>query len=317
MKAPEAIFELGLNHLGDAHRAYRMIDILCAQGATHITIQAAVDFSTITRDTASIKTIQPNYLSLEEVIAIVKHGQSTGVVMGVTVLNPEYVEPFVAAGVSFFKILSSDLTYTQLHIAVAHTGLPCYLSTGLATIEDITRALDLIHTTEPTADIHLIHTVLKIPTPATMLNLNNIPFLIGKYHLPVAYGQHSDIHDALPAAIAAGAETVFVYVAEEMSPALPDGPHAIVCSGAGILLKKLAQVRLMMGVTERILSTEEQERRISIRRSIVAAKPLTYGEPITMGKITFKRPGTGYAPWDATQVVGTPAKKDYLQDEDI
>lgn len=314
---PEAVFELGLNHMGDVGRAIRMVDTLRAQGATHITIQAAVDVATTTRDVAAIKAVQPNCLSLKDVIAVIEYGESVGVFMGVAVLNSEYVESFVAAGASFFKVLSSDLTYTQLHIAVARTGLPCYLSTGLGTLEDITRALGLIRAAEPRADVRLIHTVLKIPTPIMMLNLNNIPFLIGKYNIPVAYGQHSDAHEALPLAIAAGAETVFVYVAEEMSPLLPDGPHAVLCRDVGTLLEKLAQVKVMMGTTERTLSTEEQVRRISIRRSIVAATALKKGEPITTEAIGFKRPGTGLASWDVAQVVGTPAKKDYLPDEDV
>lgn len=317
MKEPEAIFELGLNHMGDVTRACRMVDILLAQGATHITIQAAIDFATTTRDVATVKTVQPNCLRLEEVITVLEHGRSAGAVMGVAVLDPDHVSAFVKAGASFFKILSSDLTFTPLHIAVARTGLPCYLSTGLTTLDDITRAIGLIREAVPDADIRLIHTVLQVPTPATMLNLNNIPSLIEKFNMPVAYGQHSDLHEALSLAIAAGAETVFVYVAEELSPSLPDGPHAILCSDAHALIGKLAQVRVMMGAKERVLNAEEQERRISIRRSIVAAQPIIKGDTITMEKIAFKRPGTGYAPWDASQVVGSVAIKDYAPDEDI
>lgn len=317
MKESEAIFELGLNHMGDVKRACRMADTLLAQGATHITIQAAIDFATTTRDSATVKTVQPNCLSLEEVITVLEHGRSAGAVTGVAILDPSHVDPFVKAGASFFKILSSDLTFTQLHIAVARTGLPCYLSTGLTTLDDITRAIGLIRDAAPKADIRLIHTVLQVPTPAAMLNLNNIPFLIEKFGIPVAYGQHSDIRDALSLAIAVGAETVFVYVAEELSPSLPDGPHAVVCSDVRALLEKLAQVRTMMGAKERVLTAGEQERRISIRRSIVAARPIAKGDTITVEKIAFKRPGTGHAPWDATRVIGSVAEKDYVQDEDI
>ncbi len=317
MKEPEAIFELGLNHMGDKKRACRMIDMLLAQGATHITIQAAIDFATTTRDSATVKAVQPNCLNLKEVVAVLEYGRSAGAIMGVAILDPEHVEPFVRAGASFFKVLSSDLTFTPLHLAVVRIGLPCYLSTGLATLDDIAYAIGFVREAVPKADIRLIHTVLQVPTPAAMLNLNNIPFLIEKFGIPVAYGQHSDIRDALSVAIAIGAETVFVYVAEELSPSLPDGPHAIVCSDARALLEKLAQVRIMMGARERILTDGEQERRISIRRSIVTARSIAKGETITAGKIAFKRPGTGHAPWDAERVIGSVAEKDYAPDEDI
>lgn len=316
MKAPEAIFELGLNHMGDVGRAIRMVDVLLAQGATHITIQAAIDLSTITRDPAS-KAMESNCLSLEDVVAVVEHGRDVGAVMGVAILDPDHVKAFIQAGAGFFKVLSSDLTYTQLHSAVARTGLPCYLSTGLATFEDIARAVELIRSEESKADIRLIHTVLQIPTPAPMLNLNNIPALIEEFNVPVAYGQHSDIQDALLAATAVGAETVFVYVAEELSPALPDGPHAMLCSDVKALLEKLNRTRTMMGTKERNVSQEDVKRSISIRRSIVAATPITKGEVITIEKIAFKRPGTGYAPWDVSQALDSRAAEDYLPDEDI
>lgn len=317
MEAPDAVFELGLNHLGDVTRARHMIDTLRAQGATHITIQAAIDFSTTTRDIATIQKVQPNCLSLEEVVAVIEHGREAGATMGVAILDPNHVETFVKAGATFFKILSSDLSYVPLHRAVARTQLPCYLSTGLATVEDIKSAIAFIREEAPSADVRLIHTVLQIPTPVAMLNLNNITSLKQTFKVPVAYGQHSDVHEALPVAVAQGAETVFVYVADERSPLLPDGPHAILCSDAGALLQELSQVRVMMGSLERTLTPEEQTKRISLRRSIVAATPIASGEIITAGKIAYKRPGTGLPPADSSKVIGTVAKKDYKQDEDI
>jgi sialic acid synthase SpsE len=317
MRVPNAIFELGLNHMGDVDRARRMVDALAIQGATHMTIQAATDFTTTTRDANAIQAVQPNCLSLEDVIAVVKYGNSKGLQVGVAVLDPMHIDSFVRAGAQFFKVLSSDLTYSQLHKAIVKTGLPCYLSTGLATTEDIERALTLLYTDFPTADVRLIHTVLQVPTPTAQLNLSRITLLRTTFAIPVAFGQHSDEHDALPVAIAAGAETVFVYVAENPSPQLPDGPHAVLCSNIAALLQTIDRVRVMMGEGQRALNPDEQERRISLRRSIVAATFIRKGEVITAEKVAYKRPGTGCAPWDAARVLGSVAVKDYVQDEDI
>jgi len=317
MKVPQAIFELGLNHKGDVERALRMVDALRAQGATHLTIQAAIDFGTTTRDAVVVAKVQPNCLPLEQVVRVIDYGKNTGAVMGVAVLDPSTIPALVGAGAAFFKVLSSDISYMQLHRAVAHTGLPMYLSTGLATTEDIGRALTLIREEEPNADIRLIHTVLTIPTPREMLNLNNIPFMKETFGVPVAYGQHSDLRAAVPAALALGAETAFVYVAEERVPGLPDGPHAILCREAGTIFDDVGDTEGMLGSRERVLTSEEEARRIFIRRSIVAAVPIKASGIITEDILAFKRPGTGVAPWDFAQVIGSVAERDYLTDEDI
>ncbi|MFA6006955.1 MAG: N-acetylneuraminate synthase family protein [Candidatus Paceibacterota bacterium] len=317
METPLAIFEIGINHLGDKARALRMVDTLIAQGATHLTIQALVDPLAYSRDATGAKMLQSNCLSFEDNVAVVSHARAAGAHVGVAILDPIHVRPFVDAGASFFKVLSSDITYTPLHLAVADTKAPLYLSTAASTPDEMIKAVALIRSPYPEADVRLIHTVFPIPTPAAQLNLSAIPFLIEKVGVPVAYGQHAAAREALPAAIAAGAESVFVYVAEEFSPKLIDGPHAILCSEAGNVLEMLAQTRAMMGTYDRVMGEQEQSWRAKIRRSVVAARAIVRGETITQEMVRYKRPGTGTPAWDISRVVGSVAKREYLPDEDI
>lgn len=317
MKAPLAIFEIGINHMGDKARALRMVDTLIAQGATHLTIQALVDSLEYNRGVAAAKTLQPNCLSFDDNAAIISYARAAGAHVGVTILDPTHAQRFVDAGASFFKVLSSDITYTPLHLAVAKTKVPLYLSTAASTPDEMIKAVDLVRSHHPDADIRLIHTVFPIPTPAERINLSAIPFLIEKVGVPVAYGQHATAMWALPAAIAAGAESVFVYVAEESSSTLIDGPHAILCNEAGKVLDMLAQTRTMMGPYDRVMGEQEQSWRVKIRRSIVATRAIARGETITRDMVNYKRPGTGISPWDIDRVVGSVAKRDYVLDEDI
>lgn len=316
-QAPLAIFEIGINHMGDKVRALRMVDTLIAQGATHLTIQALVDPLAYSRDVAGAKTLQSSCLSLDDNLAIVSHARTAGAHVGVAILDPAHAQPFVDAGASFFKVLSSDISYTQLHLAVAKMKVPLYLSTAASTPDEMIGAIALIRSSHPDADIRLIHTVFPIPTPAEQINLSAIPFLIEKVGVPVAYGQHASIMEALPAAIVAGAQNVFVYVAEERSPQLIDGPHAILCNEAGKVLEMLARTRTMMGSYDRVMKEEERSWRAKIRRSIVAACAIARGETITQDMVRCKRPGSGMAPWDMDLVVGSVAKRDYELDEDI
>lgn len=317
MEAPLAIFEIGLNHLGNKARALRMVDMLIAQGATHLTIQALVDPLAYSRDVAGAKTLQPSCLSFDDNLAVVSYARAAGAHVGVAILDPAHAQLFVDAGASFFKVLSSDISYTPLHLAIAEMKVPLYLSTAASTLDEMVKAVGLIRSSYPDADIRLIHTVFPIPTPAEQINLSAIPFLIEKVGVPVAYGQHAVDMEALPAAIATGAECVFVYVAEEPSPHLVDGPHSVVCSGAGKVLEMLMQTRTMMGPYDRVMGEQEKSWRAKIRRSIVAARAIACGETITREMVQYKRPGTGTPPWNTDLVIGSVAKRDYLLDEDI
>lgn len=312
---PAVIFELGINHLGSADRARRMLDALAAQGARHATLQVVADPSRSSRNPAAVAAAGKNCLTLEQNLSVIAHGAGLGLRMGAVVLDLELVAPVIDAGAGFFKVLSSDISHEPLLRALAATSKPIYLSTGAATTEDIARALSIVR--QGSSPVSLIHTVLAVPTPPARLDLRNIPALAAAFGVPVAYGQHSDDPLAVYTAVALGAAALFIYVAEERDPALPDGPNAILCSAAADTLRKVELVHTMMGSPERRLSPDDVRLQRIVRRSIVAARPITAGATVTADDLTFKRPGTGFEPWDLSRVTGSVADRDYDPDEDL
>jgi N,N'-diacetyllegionaminate synthase len=319
MNAPfcTIIFELGLNHMGDEGRARRMVDELKSQGASHITIQVVTEVSRFTRNTDTMANLQRHCLSLEQNLRVIRYAVEMGLNVGATVTDPLMVEPLRSTGVVFFKILSGDLTYEPLIRAASATGLPVYLSTGAASLEEIARALDLARSRETVVDLRLIHTVLVVPTPASLLNLRNIPELSRVFGIPVAYGQHSDISLALELAVAAGARGVFVYVAEKKQPELPDGPHAVECFQAGALLERLRLAEQMMGIAERVLSEREASVRVAVRRSIVSARSIEKDRILVEEDIAYKRPRSGLDPWDLPLILGKKTEHELSEGQDI
>ena len=311
------IFEIGLNHMGDELRALRMIDELKAQGASHISLQIVTDVAAFTRNADTVAHLQKYCLSLEQNLRAIRYAVEIGLIVGATVTDPQSVEPLQAAGVAFFKILSGDLTYIQLIVRACATGLPVYLSTGAATVDEMARTINFVRASVSAVDLRLIHTVLVVPTPPELLNLNNISALSREFGLPVSYGQHSDIMEALDYAVAAGADSLFVYVAESKLPELPDGPHAIECVQAGEFLRKIRKVEQILGTEERIISEREYGARIVARRSIVALRRLETGQIVTEEDITFKRPRSGLNPADLTYILGKAAPHNFEVAQDV
>ena len=312
------VFELGLNHLGDLSRAKRMVGTLAAQGAESMTIQVIVEPARFTRVADAIRFLEKNALTLEDNLAAIRHAVSLGIKAGATVVEPDHIPPLFDAGARFFKILSADFTYDPLRRRAAATGLPVYVSTGASDMADIGRAVALMRTESASSDVRLIHTVLSVPTPAALLNLRCIPVMASAFQTPVAYGQHSADRQAMLTAVAAGAESLFVYVAEERVEKLPDGPHAVLCSEAGELLRQVHLVETMLGSTgPKGISAEERVVQPEVRRSIVAARAIAAGTRIAPNDIAFKRPASGLAPEALHQVLGLVADRDYHPDDDL
>lgn len=314
---PRVVFELGLNHLGDELRACRMVDMVRAGGGEWVTLQVVRDPAQMSRDAQAIETLRKYCLSLSQSIRVLTHAQQLGLGAGAAIVDPADVEALVGNGVEFFKIISGDLTYDDLIGRACATGLPVFLSTGASTIDEVARAIAVGRAANPEADIHLIHTVLVVPTPAQALNLRNIGLLSREFHLPVAYGQHSDQHEALYLALAAGASSVFVYLAEVADRTLPDGPNAIACADIEKVLSRCRAVEEMMGSNERVVSDQEAKSRRLARRSLVAVRDLEPGHVVRECDLACKRPGTGISPWDRSAVIGRKVAWTIAADSDI
>jgi len=96
----------------------------------------------------------------------------------------------LAPYVDFFKISSYELLWTDLLIECAASGLPIVLSTGMATIEEIDRAIATL-ATHGAIDITLLHCVSSYPTPAAQCNLSVLGNLRNRYRAKIGWSDHS------------------------------------------------------------------------------------------------------------------------------
>lgn len=312
-----SVFEIGLNHLGDPARQMRIMEAVAHQGGQRVTIQVIEDSAELTRLQKSLEYLRRFCLPIDAQINAARFAVGLGLAVGATVTEPRHIPVLQEAGVTFLKILSSDISYGPLLQEAASSGLPVYLSTGAADLEDITAAVGVIQK-HPGAQLRLIHTVLVVPTPSEILNLRAIPWLRAKFGVPVAYGQHSSDLRAVLTAAALGAESSFIYVAEEHVEELPDRLNSVLCRDIANLLEDIRAVEKMMGAPARTsLQPAEAEVKKNVRRSIVAARRIAAGEEITHDDLTFKRPGTGISPLDIRRVVGRKAERDFAPNEDI
>ena len=78
--------------------------------------------------------------------------------------------------VDFYKIASYELLWNDLLIACAETGKPVVISTGMATLDEIRSAVDILVKAK-CKDLTILHCVSGYPTPVTECNLAAIETL--------------------------------------------------------------------------------------------------------------------------------------------
>ncbi len=98
----------------------------------------------------------------------------------------EELSPYV----DFYKIASYELLWDDLLLACASTGKPVVLSTGMATLAEVQRAVTVLRSAG-CADLTLLHCISGYPAPLGDCNLKAIETLRQTCNCPVGWSDHS------------------------------------------------------------------------------------------------------------------------------
>jgi N-acetylneuraminate synthase len=212
------IAEIGLNHNGDVELAKRLIDVAADAGADAVKLQKRTpDLATpphmrdVMRETPWGTMTYLEYrhrveLDRDQYIEIGDHATLRGLAWFASPWDEPSVEFLEDLNVAAYKIASASVTDLALLRAVAATGRPVILSTGMSTLEQIDAAV-----AELDADDRLImlHATSTYPMPADEANLRMIPALGARYPgVPIGYSGHERGLQISLAAAALGATVI-------------------------------------------------------------------------------------------------------------
>lgn len=92
--------------------------------------------------------------------------------------------------VDFYKIASYELLWKDLLVACAKTGKPVVLSTGMATLDEVCYATDILRNAGCT-NFMLLHCISCYPSPPNECNLAAIKRIRQACNCPVGWSDHS------------------------------------------------------------------------------------------------------------------------------
>ncbi len=306
-----SIAEIGLNHGGSVDRALEMVDAAASAGATAIKLQSIVAEKLVSAG-ASLQHVGTTSLrdffrglelDWEAHRAIVARARARGVFALTTPFAVDAVPVLAAMGFDGFKIASGDLTYTDLIGAVAATGRPVVLSSGMSTVDEVSCALAVARSAGA-RELAVLHCVSAYPTPVADENLLAITTLRDACGVPVGLSDHGRGLASAIAAVALGArvyERHFVLAGDDAAldravSSTPDELAAIVTA--------MEATRVALGDGHKTCRAAERANRQASRRGLYAARALAAGDVVTAADIAVLRPSASLSPGDLPLLVG-------------
>lgn len=311
------IAEAGSNHCCDRDIAMSLIDVAADAGADAVKFQvftaaglyppSAGTADYLETDKSIEDIVRDIQLPHEWIPDLAAHARSRALDFLATPFDESAVselDPYVPA----FKIASYEITHEPLLRAVAMTRKPVILSTGASTLEEVRRAVSVLHDAG-TKDVAVLQCTACYPAPAAVLNLGAITTLNSALAVPVGFSDHSRDPLLAPiAAVALGAKVIEKHFT--LSNLLPGPDHRFALEP-----RELAAMVTAIRATEQsagnglkeVLPQEEELRRFA-RRSIFATRDIAPGEKYSSDNLAILRTGKlvpGLSPSDWARVLST------------
>ena len=232
------VAEIGMNHMGDPGYADDYVRSLIEARPDGVTFQVREKDYYRTQANGESTQLDDRYYR-----GACKAVRDAGIWFGVALCDPYRAAFFAEIGADFYKILSKDIGDGNLIDAVAASGKPVHVSTGMSDEEGIASFLQ--NSAEIASQVSLIHTQLSYDDADT--NLRAIGRLHDRFGIPVGFGSHSTDINALYAAIGFDPAAVFFYVKGARPIQHKDEDHAVALAAAKDVIRELRRLETMLG----------------------------------------------------------------------
>lgn len=316
------IAEMSANHLMDFERAKDIIYRLKDSGADAVKLQTyTADTITINSDNEEFQIhgglwdgevlyslYQKAYTPWEWQEELMKYANSLGMACFSSPFDHTAVEFMERIGMPAYKVASYEINDIPLIRKIAKTGKPVIISTGIAYMEDVERALRVCRE-EGNEDVILLKCTSAYPCPYEDMNLNVIPLMQSTYDCITGLSDHTMGSEVAIGAVALGARVVEKHVTIRRSDGGPDGAFSMEIEEFTDMARQIRNVEKALGRASFELTAAQKSAR-SGSRSLYVVKDIKQGEMFTENNIRSIRPGRGMHTMYYDYVVGKKASRD-------
>lgn len=314
------IAEIGSVHDGSLGNARALVRLAARCGADVVKFQMHIAAAETTADAPS-----PSYFSGEPRMAyfertaftqdqwgeIVAECDAVGVEFLCSAFSVAAVERLEALGVRRHKVASGEVTNVPLLEAMAATGKPVLLSSGMSDWAELDRAVATLGD-----DVIVMQCSSQYPCTDEQVGLNVLVEMAARYGRPVGYSDHTNGSAAAFAAVALGAVAVEKHLTFSRAMYGSDAANAMEPADFSGLVAGIRSISTMLAhPVDKDDVTPYRDMKAIFEKSVVALVPIAAGTTITRDMVDVKKPGTGIPAARLADVVGSTAVADLRADQ--
>jgi pseudaminic acid synthase len=236
--------------------------------------------------------------------------------------------PFDSTAVDFletmdlpaYKVASFELVDLPLIQKIASTGKPMILSTGMATLAEISEAVETAKAAG-CSQLALLKCNSGYPAPIEEMNLRTIPHLAETFQVPIGLSDHTLSPFVPVAAITLGACILEKHLTISRTKPGPDSAFSLEPEEFRTMVHAIRSTESALG-TVSYFATDREKASIPFRKSLFVVQDIAQGENFTSSNVRCIRPANGLHPRHLGEVLaarasihldrGTPLQLDHL-----
>ncbi len=322
---PFIVAEMSGNHNQSLDRALAIVDAAAASGVHGLKIQTyTADTMTLDVDADDFRINDPGslwngrnlhklyqqaYTPWEWHEPILERCRKHGLIGFSTPFDAGAVDFLESLDVPCYKIASFEVTDLPLLKRVASTGKPVIMSTGMATVAEISEAVQTLRESG-CGELVLLKCTSTYPATPERSNLRTIPHLREMFDVQVGLSDHTLGIGAAVAAVALGATMIEKHFTLARADGGVDAAFSMEPDEMKSLAAECENAWLALGSVNYGPSGDSEKKMLKFRRSIYVSEDIKAGERFTTKNLRIVRPGLGLAPKYIDNLLGKRAARD-------
>lgn len=326
------IAEAGVNHNGDINLAKKLIDVAIEAGVDYVKFQTFKSESLVsksakkanyqienTQDSTEnqLQMLKKLELSHEQHVELMAYCRQKHISFFSTAFDLDSLIYLKELGLTMVKIPSGEITNLPYLRKAAELFSKVIISTGMSTLEDIEKALNVFLSAGiKRKAIYILHCNTEYPTPMKDVNLLAMLTIKNKFNVEIGYSDHTLGIEVPTAAVALGAKMIEKHFTLDRSLPGPDQLASLEPLELKEMVTSIRNIELAIsGNGMKEPSRSELKNMEIARKSIVAKTAINKGDIFSESNITTKRPGNGISPMQWDNVIGQVALASFNADD--
>lgn len=320
---PFIIAELSGNHDQSLDKALAMVDAAATCGA------AAIKIQTYTADSMTLNLNSGNFViqdadnlwhgqSLYQLYqkamtpwqwhqAIFERAQQHGMLAFSTPFDQAAVDFLEQLQVPCYKIASFENSDHALLAAVAKTGKPVIMSSGMATQTELAESVEVLRS-NGCHELILLKCTSHYPADPIDANLATIPHLAALFGCQVGLSDHTAGIGVAVASVVLGATVIEKHFVLDRGEGGVDAEFSLEPAEFSALVQECNRAAVALGQVT-YGGTEKEQASRKYRRSLYIAEDMQAGDVFNATNLRSVRPGLGLEPKYLPMLLGKPIKK--------